>query len=213
MERGISAGHASEGDIYSQNSSDNPETSTGGIKDSSFEDFPDLVEDPSPVDWPLSRPIASNEDRLFRPLRILQSLFSDRLELAIASVHPTPDWMAEGDQDSSWFGRNMASAGDVNNDGYDDLIVGAMLFDGDLVDEGEALVFHGSPSGLTSAAAWMIEGDEEEALLGYEVEGIGDINGDGYDDVIVSGLFHNSTSNAGKAMVFHGGPGGLPSVH
>jgi len=133
----------------------------------------------------------------------------NRLELNSASVYPTPDWMAEGDQDSAWFGRTIAGAGDVNNDGYGDLIVGSMLYDGDLEDEGMALVYHGSPSGLTSAPAWMIEGDEEEAEMGNQVAGAGDVNGDGYGDVIVGSLYYSSTSNAGKAMVFYGRPGGL----
>jgi hypothetical protein len=136
----------------------------------------------------------------------------DRLELTLASVSPAPSWTAEGDQDSSYFGRSIASAGDVNNDGYDDLIVGAMSYDGDLEDEGVAMVFHGSPSGLTTAAAWSVEGDEETALYGCDVDCAGDVNGDGYDDIIVGALYPNSLSNAGKAFVYHGGPAGLPTV-
>jgi hypothetical protein len=45
----------------------------------------------------------------------------------------------------------VASAGDVNGDGYDDLVAGAPRYDGGQSDEGAAFVYYGSPSGISSS--------------------------------------------------------------
>ena len=82
----------------------------------------------------------------------------------------------------------MAGAGDVNGDGYADVIVGAHLRRG-RDDEGAAFVFLGSASGIADGdpgtAAAQLESDQASAYLGISVAGAGDVNGDGYADVIV----------------------------
>ena len=53
------------------------------------------------------------------------------------------------------FGSSVARAGDVNGDGYDDVIVGAYGMDNGLFDEGAAFVFLGGPNGIVgSDPAW-----------------------------------------------------------
>ena len=80
----------------------------------------------------------------------------------------------------------MATAGDVNGDGYADVIVGAPYFgDGGLSTEGKVWVFHGSASGLSASAAWTRESGQNHAYYGYSVGTAGDVNGDGYADVII----------------------------
>ncbi len=59
-----------------------------------------------------------------------------------------PAWTAEGDQADAQFGCSVATAGDVNGDGYADVIVGATDFDNGQTDEGRAFVYHGSAAGL-----------------------------------------------------------------
>ena len=88
------------------------------------------------------------------------------------------------------MGISVASAGDVNGDGYADVIVGAHLYDAGQTDEGAAFVFLGSrlrhrrwrPRRTAHA---QLESDQVDADMGWSVASAGDVNGDGYADVIV----------------------------
>ena len=82
---------------------------------------------------------------------------------------------------------SVGTAGDVNGDGYADVIVGARTYDNGQTDEGAALVYLGRPAGLGATAAWTAESDQANAQFGYSVATAGDVNGDGYADVIVGG--------------------------
>lgn len=83
------------------------------------------------------------------------------------------------------FGVSVGAAGDVNGDGYSDVIVGAQNYFNGESGEGLAFVYHGSASGLSVTADWTAEGNQLNASFGYSVGGAGDVNGDGYSDVIV----------------------------
>jgi hypothetical protein len=125
----------------------------------------------------------------------------------------TPDWTSDSDQESAGFGRSVALAGDVNGDGFDDVVVGAWLYDNDQTDEGRALVYHGSASGLSSTPDWIAESNQTYAYFGYSVATAGDVNGDGYDDVIVGSFgYVNGQSSEGGAFVYHGSASGLSTV-
>ncbi|RLF32857.1 MAG: hypothetical protein DRN07_04045 [Thermoplasmata archaeon] len=120
------------------------------------------------------------------------------------------DWVAEGDQDGSGFGVSVGTAGDVNGDGYSDVIVGAWYYDGDQEDEGRVFVYHGSAAGLSTTADWSVESDQAGARLGSSVGTAGDVNGDGYADVIVGVPYYaNGQTDEGRAYVYFGGSGGL----
>src|SRR6185503_12648564 len=97
----------------------------------------------------------------------------------------TAAWSAESNEGSSHFGRSVASAGDVNGDGYGDVIVGAPDHGTPLHNAGAAYVYLGSATGLALDPAWMVKGDRPEARFGYSVASAGDVNGDGYGDIIV----------------------------
>ena len=56
-----------------------------------LDDFPDLIGDPTPADWLPSKPITSNEQPGLRPLRLLQSLFADRLDFLYAALRELED--------------------------------------------------------------------------------------------------------------------------
>ena len=97
------------------------------------------------------------------------------------------------------FGRSVASAGDVNGDGYADVIVGTA------VSSGVAYIFLGSATGLSPTPATTLT-NATFPLFGYTVAGAGDLNGDGYGDVVVSAL------NATLAFVHLGSAGGVSLV-
>src|SRR5213593_5071948 len=76
-------------------------------------------------------------------------------------------WGANGDQASANFGRAVSNAGDVNGDGFDDVIIGAR--DGGHDHEGRAFVYLGSASGPESAPIWTAEGNQAQAIFGVSV--------------------------------------------
>jgi hypothetical protein len=122
----------------------------------------------------------------------------------------TAGWTAAGEQAGSSFGVSVATAGDVNADGYADVIVGAYRYDDGGADEGRAFVYHGSVAGLEPAPSWSADSDQAGAQFGYSVSTAGDVNGDGYDDVIVGAYLHdNGQEDEGRAFVYHGSPAGL----
>jgi len=122
----------------------------------------------------------------------------------------SPAWTAESNQSSAWFGYSVASAGDVNGDGYSDVIVGAYGYNNGQTDEGRAYLYHGSATGLSTSSAWTAESNQSYAYFGISVASAGDVNGDGYSDVIV-GAYHydNGETNEGRAYLYHGSAAGL----
>ncbi|MBK9226722.1 MAG: FG-GAP repeat protein [Ignavibacteria bacterium] len=119
-------------------------------------------------------------------------------------------WNAEGNQASAEFGNSVSTAGDVNGDGYSDVIVGAFLYDNGQTDEGISFVYYGSASGLSLTSNWTAEGNQAYVSFGSSVSTAGDVNGDGFSDVIVGAYgFTNGQSEEGAAFVYHGSASGL----
>ena len=130
-----------------------------------------------------------------------------------AGLSLVSDWGDEADQNVAEFGFSVGTAGDVNGDGYDDVIVGARYYDHGQTDEGAAVVYYGSATGLALVPAWLGEGDQVSAYFGYSVGTAGDVNGDSYDDVIVGAPYYDHGQNAeGVAAVYHGSAAGLSLV-
>jgi hypothetical protein len=122
----------------------------------------------------------------------------------------TPNWTAESNQSAADFGHSVSTAGDVNGDGYSDVIVGATTYDNGETDEGRAFVYHGSASGLSLIQNWPAESNQAGAGFGFSVSTAGDVNGDGYADVIVGARWYdNGETNEGAAFVHHGSASGL----
>ncbi len=103
------------------------------------------------------------------------------------------------------FGFSVSSAGDVNGDGYSDLIIGAPLNDGGASNAGRAYIYYGGAiinSGVDVILTGLTAGDQ----FGYSVSSAGDVNGDGFSDVIVGANLNDAGgSNAGRGYIFFGG--------
>lgn len=110
--------------------------------------------------------------------------------------------------DMSMFGFSVASPGDTNRDGFDDLVVGApQNRPGGLSNAGSAFIFRGSASGLPAMASQTIDGTVAGATLGVAVGGSGDFNGDAFADVIIGAVNASpgGRAQAGTATVYTGG--------
>jgi predicted lipoprotein with Yx(FWY)xxD motif len=112
-----------------------------------------------------------------------------------------------GDSAFDNFGSSVSGAGDVNNDGFDDLIVGAPLDDNNgLTSSGSARVF----SGATGLVLYTRNGDSAGDQFGYSVSRAGDVSNDGFEDFIVGAKFDdNNGEDSGSARVFSGNTGGI----
>ena len=128
-----------------------------------------------------------------------------------SGLGPSPAWTAEGDQDYADFGISVGTAGDVNGDGFSDVIVGAPSYSNDQANEGRAFVYHGSASGLSGSPAWTAESNQSQAYFGASVGTAGDVNGDGFSDVIVGAPYYDDVDldAEGRAVVYHGSASGL----
>ena len=125
--------------------------------------------------------------------------------IAGSMIATDADVIIFGEQINDGFGTSVASAGDVNGDGVDDVIVGAdQLFN---EGTGKAYVFYGPLAGSIQAANAnaILVGEVAQDLFGVSVSGTGDFNGDGFDDVIV-GAWDNGAGGfrSGRAYTFFG---------
>ena len=130
---------------------------------------------------------------------------------SISGVSSTAAWIAEGNQADAYFGWSVASLGDVNGDGYEDLAIGAMAFDGALSHAGRVFVYHGSPGGLGTGPNGIADGTQAYGNFGWTVAAAGDSNGDGYDDLVVGSEQSNPEQSEGAAFLFVGSPTGIVS--
>ncbi|MDB4927829.1 MAG: hypothetical protein JWM10_313, partial [Myxococcaceae bacterium] len=126
-----------------------------------------------------------------------------------------PDRFFEGGPTVEYFNENftVAGAGDVNGDGYADLVLGRATADpGGRASAGTASVFYGSATWTRSAAGIartpdrLLEGAAAGDRFGHAVAGAGDVNGDGYADLVVGAYSADPgvPYPAGRASVFYG---------
>lgn len=148
--------------------------------------------------------------------RMLRQTLCVALGMALPLIHlagagsPLPtlaDLLVDGVQLGERFGASVATAGDVNGDGYSDIIVGMPDYDnGANTDAGRVMVFHGSETGLSGMLAWTMSGTLANARFGHSVSTAGDVNGDGYSDIIIGAPGH---AGQGAVFVYHGSATGL----
>jgi len=147
--------------------------------------------------------------------------FSSSLDLS--SLDGSNGFRLDGVDANDWSGRSVSSAGDVNGDGYGDVIIGAYRADPDgKGSAGESYVVFGKSSGFSSSLdlssldgsnGFRLDGVHQSDQSGYSVSSAGDVNGDGYDDVIIGafGAEPDGNSGAGESYVVFGNTGGWSS--
>ena len=111
-------------------------------------------------------------------------------------------WRVNGDSAEDQLGESADHCGDVDGDGFDDIIVGARNDDVGLVNNGSVAVL----SGVDGARIHTFYGTGEGGLFGASVAGVGDITGDGVPDFAVGAP---TDRGAGSVSLFSGGDGSL----
>ena len=110
----------------------------------------------------------------------------------------------QGTETSGHLGFSVDNAGDYNNDGVDDIIAGAPHEDLGGADSGSVYIF----SGVNGALLNSFIGDQPLALLGNDVAGLGDTNGDGIDDFATAAFYYDDLAvDGGQVKIKSGGTG------
>jgi hypothetical protein len=121
----------------------------------------------------------------------------------MSGLDSLPGWQGTGAQTGEWFGYAVADAGDIDGDGFPDIAVGAPHFANGENDEGGVFFFAGSGDGLADSTTWSVEGDTTASGFGYSLARAGDVNGDGYSDVIIGAFrYSNGEDEEGRAVVY-----------
>jgi len=116
-----------------------------------------------------------------------------------SSPNVIADVILNGQSVSSVYGYSVSSAGDVNGDGYDDVIVGAYGYNSST---GRAYIYYGGAS-MDNVPDVTLDGESASTYFGIKVSGCGDVNGDGFEDVLVSATGYDGSR--GKAYLYFGG--------
>lgn len=121
-----------------------------------------------------------------------------------------PDVMLDGENALDGFGSSVAGAGDVNGDGFDDLVIGAWKNADGGLEAGKAYLFYGSSTGIDSSNFTAVTGNNANDKFGTSVAGAGDVNGDGYADIIIGADANDpGDPSPGYFSIYPGGPSGL----
>ncbi|WP_343674633.1 FG-GAP-like repeat-containing protein [Chitinophaga sp.] len=132
-----------------------------------------------------------------------------------ANGNPTnADAIMKVNMANAQLGTAAANAGDINGDGYDDVIIGAPYYSNGESDEGAVFVYYGSSNGISPNNPTILEKNIADGHFGIYLAGGGDVNGDGYDDIVVGCPYVSGTFgyDVGSIYVYYGSSSGVNST-
>ncbi len=142
--------------------------------------------------------------------------------LLLSSLNGANGFKLNGATADDLSGRSVSNAGDINGDGFGDVIVGAFRADGGAATSGVSYVVFGKASGFSASInlatlngtdGFRLEGIDQNDLSGRSVSGAGDFNGDGIDDLVIGAVFGDAGgSNSGESYVIFGKSEGFTSA-
>ena len=144
--------------------------------------------------------------------------------LDLSSLDGSNGFILTGIDEGDISGNSVSSAGDVNGDGYDDLIIGARNADPNGNDSGETYLVYGGASApgtagmlalsaLDGSNGFVLNGIDANDRSGVSVSSAGDVNGDGYDDLIIGASSADPNGeSSGETYVVYGRAMGTDST-
>ncbi len=143
-------------------------------------------------------------------------------DIDLSSLDGSNGFRLDGVAEGNYSGASVSNAGDVNGDGFDDVIIGAYKADPNGDFSGSSYVVFGKAIGFDSTLnlsslngnnGFRLDGVAEYDYSGASVSNAGDVNGDGFDDVIVGALGADSNGEgSGSSYVVFGKAAGFATA-
>ncbi len=141
----------------------------------------------------------------------------------VATLNGSNGFRLDGDAAGDYSGLSL-SAGDINGDGFEDLLIGAPFSNAGVTDRGLAWVVFGAASApasqglaarVTAGTAYRFQGEAAYDQAGYSVSDAGDVNGDGFRDFIIGARYADPDAaggNRGASYLVFGGSAKLEAA-
>ena len=137
--------------------------------------------------------------------------------LLLSSLNGSNGFKLDGENNYDHSGYSVSAAGDINGDGYADVVIGAYGYPSGSY-KGRSYVVFGGPgvgktgilllSSLNGSNGFKLDGENNGDWSGYSVSTAGDINGDGVDDLLIGALVSSGSAKGRSYVVF----GDVPPV-
>ncbi len=129
-----------------------------------------------------------------------------KIYLGGKAMDTIPDIVFQGNESSISFGNNVSSAGDFNNDGFDDILIGEYLNSANGTQSGRTYLYYGGIS-MDTVPDLIFEGEAKFILFGEKNVCAGDLNNDGYSDIVISAPgydLENTNTRVGRVYIYFG---------